>query len=310
MTTEKSETAPVTNPRLMQKADEWFNKEISYAKELGTVGFMARSMVMATMPHSKPTTESFLRENGFYSLAMTAHPKIGLPYGAIPRLLMAWMTTEAVRTQERELILGDSLSDFMRVLGLLPTGGRWGTISRLKEQMRRLFSCSISCVYDEAKKDTEEFSVFNITPVEKAHLLWSPKAPEQATLWKSNILLSQSFFEEITRSSVVFRLEALKHLKASSMAVDLYLWSTYRNSYIKRKTLIPWEGLQMQFGAGYPMTAQGKRDFKKRFIEALKRVAVVYPEVRKFELQQDHLLFVPGFSDIPKANVLNQSCQK
>ena len=113
--------------------------------------------------------------------------------------------------------------------------------------------------------------------------------------------MSQPFFEEITRSSIVFRLEALKHLKASSMAVDLYLWATYRNSYIRRNTLIPWEGLQMQFGAGYPMTSQGKRNFKKSFIEALNKVAVVYPEIHKFKVQQDHLLFVPGCPDIPKA---------
>jgi hypothetical protein len=43
----------------------------------------------------------------------------------VPRILLAWMTTEAVRTQSRELVLGDSLSRFMRSLDLVPTGGRW-----------------------------------------------------------------------------------------------------------------------------------------------------------------------------------------
>ena len=34
---------------------------------------------------------------------VTSHA--GLPYGTVPRLLLAWLTTEAVRTRERELIL-------------------------------------------------------------------------------------------------------------------------------------------------------------------------------------------------------------
>ena len=41
-----------------------------------------------------------------------------LPFGNIPRLLLAWVCTEAVRTQRRELVLGSSLSKFMRKLGM------------------------------------------------------------------------------------------------------------------------------------------------------------------------------------------------
>lgn len=74
---------------------------------------------------------------------MAAPPSVGLPYGSIPRLLLAWITTEAVRTKSRELVLGDHLSGFMRQLRIIPTGGRWGTIGRLRTQMERLFSTSI-----------------------------------------------------------------------------------------------------------------------------------------------------------------------
>jgi hypothetical protein len=30
---------------------------------------------------------------------MVAHPRVGLPYGSVPRLLMSWLTTEALRTK-------------------------------------------------------------------------------------------------------------------------------------------------------------------------------------------------------------------
>jgi hypothetical protein len=69
---------------------------------------------------------------------------IGIPYGTVPRLLLFWTTTEAVRTKSRKLELGSSLSAFMRELGLAPTGGRWGSIPRLHEQMNRLFRAKIS----------------------------------------------------------------------------------------------------------------------------------------------------------------------
>ncbi len=50
-----------------------------------------------------------------------APSSVGLPYGMVPRLLIAWVTTEAVRIRERELVLGESLSGFMSELdGLLP----------------------------------------------------------------------------------------------------------------------------------------------------------------------------------------------
>ena len=41
--------------------------------------------------------------------------KTKLPFGNLPRLLLAWVCTEAVRTQNRELALGKSpTSEFMR----------------------------------------------------------------------------------------------------------------------------------------------------------------------------------------------------
>ena len=69
-----------------------------------------------------------------------------LPYGNLPRLLLAWISTEAVRTQSRVLVLGDSLSEFMRELGIYSTSGR-GHI-RLRNQMRRLFQCHVQLIYE------------------------------------------------------------------------------------------------------------------------------------------------------------------
>ena len=49
---------------------------------------------------------------------------------------------QAVRTQKRELVLGKSLAEFMRTLGIYHnSGGRGGVQTRLLNQMDRLFPC-------------------------------------------------------------------------------------------------------------------------------------------------------------------------
>jgi hypothetical protein len=113
---------------------------------------MARALTMATMPHSKPEISEFQRRNGAFVLSMHAPSHVGLPYGSKPRLLIAFLTTEAVKSKNRDIVLGDSLSDFMRELGLMPTGGRWGSITSLKQQMTRLFSSTVSCVWETKDK--------------------------------------------------------------------------------------------------------------------------------------------------------------
>ena len=111
------------------------------------LGFMARLLVLCSLPRTNPGNRlQYKRANGPYSLIMTAVGKTKLPYGSLPRLLIAWICTEAVKTQSRELVLGRSLSEFMRALGLETIGG---VRTRLRNQMKRLFSAHVSLVYED-----------------------------------------------------------------------------------------------------------------------------------------------------------------
>ena len=70
-------------------------------------GFMARMMALCSLPRSNPGNRyRYVRRNGPYTLAMTAGVNNKLPYGNFPRLILAWICTEAVRTQSRVLVLG------------------------------------------------------------------------------------------------------------------------------------------------------------------------------------------------------------
>ena len=75
----------------------------------------------------------YKRVNGPFTLIMYSSGETKLPFGNFPRLILAWVSTEAVRTQSRELILGPSLTKFMKTLGVYSSGGNVHT----KEHPRR-----------------------------------------------------------------------------------------------------------------------------------------------------------------------------
>lgn len=294
---------PPSNNQLAKFSDlfsEYLSGEIEQARRAGEIGYMARAMVLATMPHRRTKDTAFVRTNGAFRLAIMADPETGLPFGTIPRLLLSFLTTEAVRTKSLEIMLGHNLSDFLQKLGTVPTGGRWGSITRVKTQAERLFSCSVSCRYDR----DGHVGIKNVTPVAEAHLWWDPKHPNQGSLWKSTVLLTEEFGREIMHHPVPYHISALRLLTSSPLAIDVYFWASYRNSYIKQPSHIPWQALQMQFGAGYSFTPQGKSEFKRAFLRALGKVAAVYPEVKKLRPEDSYLLFVPGHPHIPHAGSL------
>jgi hypothetical protein len=275
---------------LLKIAAESLALEVEEAEKAGTLGFMARALVQATMPHSKSEVPYFERRNGAFTLTIMAPPRIGLPYGSVPRILMAWVTTEATRTRTRELILGVSLSAFMRELGMVATGGRWGSITRLRNQAHRLFSSTISLDY----RDERRLAGQNFVIADRHMLWWDPRNPDQTELFNSSVMLSEPFFREIIDRPVPIDMRALKTLSRSPMQLDLYCWLTYRMSYLRKRTVIPWEALELQFGADYALT----RQFKFEFIKNLAHVLSVYPA--KVESSPGGLILRPSPTHVPR----------
>ena len=265
--------------------------EAEEAQQAGALGFMARAMVQATLPHKKVEGNEFERRNGAFTLSLMAPAKIGLPYGTVPRLLLAWLTTEAVKTQSRELELGDSLSGFMRELGLTPTGGARGDITRLKNQTTRLFSSTITAIYEGGDKT----AILNRSIADKAVLWWHAKHPEQAALWRSTVTLSEQFYAEVIEHPIPVDLRALKALKKSPLALDVYCWLTHRASYAKRPSTIPWQALAAQFGSDYARL----RDFRAAFLAELRKVATVYAGAQ-FEVTEAGLVLKPSLPHIAR----------
>jgi len=265
-------------------------------------GYIAKALVVASLPHSEKEDLVYERRNGNYVLRIKADPRYGMPHGVYPRKLLVWMTTEAVRTKSRVLNAGKNQAEFLRMLGIPRNGPR---IKDLRNQMKRLFSASISFECSTKNSDIG----LNMYPVEKYELYWG-KNLDESSMWESTITLSEAFFNELMKSPVVFFLEALKSLGKSLMGIDIYLWATYKNSYTTAPTMIKWEDIQAQFGADYPRDARGRANFKSKFKAALKKVQAIYPEARSISVQDKGVLFVPGEPHVPKTKELPSKGQK
>jgi hypothetical protein len=270
-------------------------------------GYIARMLVQACFPYRKIASNEFSRVANNFRLTIMSPSDVGLPFGVLPRLMFMWMTREALFKKSRSLELGHSLTDFMMQLNLPLTGGKTGTITRLRDQMKRMASSTLSVTYDNGRS----WSLRQVGMIEEAEFWWEEKSkgakPNQPGLWSSTILLSDPFFKEITNRPVPFDMRVVQVIRQqtqSPLALDIYLWLNYRLKYLNRPTEIPWVKLQLQFGANYADTRQGRHEFKREFLKQMEIVRLAFrkaaPSIRESETGQG-IKLLPGQSSVPDA---------
>ena len=240
---------------------------------------MARLLALCSLPRTNPGDQKeYIRRNGPYTLGMSAGINNKLPYGNLPRLLLAWVCTEAVRTQNRELILGRSLADFMRSVGVYDDGG--AVRRRLRNQMQRLFRSHVELVYE----DVHGSRFVNSAIADSGEFWWDAKQPDQPALWDSKIELGEKFFHEVITNPIPLDLNDLNVLKAvkrSPLGLDLYLWLTYRTFALKRPLRLTWPLLYRQFGVDPARAKNGRTvdDFRKDCLRELKKIQRAWPDL-------------------------------
>ena len=179
------------------------------------VGYVCRALVQATLPYKEPKGSppawgrtagkvSLVIQPGFYleprQIKVGTRTRIenvpvslGYPYGSIPRLLLAWIGREVTLHKKREIVLGQSLAQFMNELGMTTaTGGKNGSITRLRDQMRRTFSSKIA-ILDNPDQGAIDWKSDSFSLVDKTQIWWDESRrnpPGQSGLFESAIVLS------------------------------------------------------------------------------------------------------------------------
>ena len=274
------------------------NQLVEASEAEADLGFMGRTMALCSLPRSNPgNRKEYKRVNGPFTLYMVAGGGNKLPFGNLPRLILAWVSTEAVRTQSRELILGSSLSGFMREIGLDSSSGAGRR--RLRTQMDRLFHAQVEMIYeDQLGKQSVASRV-----ADRSRLWWSNSQPDQQTLWNSTIRLGEDLFNEIISHPVPLDMNTLKALKRSTLGLDLYLWLVYRTFPLRAPLRLSWPHLYRQFGAD-PAKADDKlivNAFRTDCLRELKKIKLAWPEL-KYSTAKGVLILLPSTPAIAPLN--------
>ncbi len=292
-----------------KKSAAWVDEMMALredAEEAGSIGFCSRIFTQLSLPYRDPGTSgaiTWVRQNGPMRLQLnplldiddSGQPVPAFPYGKYPRLILPWLSTQVVlREADLEsdgsltIELGDSMRDFLKLLDL-PYGGKSGRLMR--EQARRLFGADILFSEDRGRSllGDRRQRVYKI-PVSQAYeLWWDYDVPDQQALWGNNVRLSSAFVQSVLTAKIPTDMRALKLLseKGGPLAMDIYLWLSYRLFVARRPTLVPWEALQAQFGS----QTERPRRFKQSFTSKLILISLVYPEAVFKEVDKGLMIY-------------------
>lgn len=243
--------------------------------------FLHTVMCQVGLPRRRTDARTFERHSGHISILMEAGKLFDgrdfveqpLPYGTTPRLVMVHVSSEAIRTQQRQVEIGDSIRQFLTTLGMQTSGGARGGYTILRRQMEALAACRLTLgLFAEGRVVT-----LDAKPIKRFEA-WLQHDGSQRTLWPGMLELSEDFFNTLAEHAVPLDYRALAALKHSSLALDIYTWLAHRLCRVNTAAgvKLSWENLRDQFGQEYGTS----KDFKKEFRHALHQVAVVYPDAR------------------------------
>jgi len=261
------------------------------ALEAKQIAFVPRLMATTSLPVSKPQDNEFIRRNGNRSLTMLASREIGLPYGAMPRLALCAITTLSKQSQSNIISLGPSTAHFLNIMGKSSTGGRNGSLTYAREQLKRLLSCTIQVT----EISEHRWDMASLRVSQQASMLWQPTSPFH---WQSRLILTDEFYQHVQQYAIPIDLRVLHACGHYPLAMDIYCWLTYRYYSLKRPITISWGDLIIQFGNSYQRDAH----FKANFRNALERVKLFYPQAR-FIVDQFGVQLFPSPTHVPSRDI-------
>jgi hypothetical protein len=260
----------------------WAHEMMSLEND--TINYLHSGFAQAALPHREPKNplEPWVRRNGAYQLIIRPGilplkdkiVDIGVPYGTKARLIMIYFQTEAVRSQSQLVDLGPTMASWLRKMGLSTSGGPRGSYAPVREQALRIARCEFTMRFERGSAEARLADQRIVDGMD----LWRDDSDAEDLFrtggeWVRHVKLSEAFFEHLMEHSVPLSEEAIARLKHSSLALDLYVWLTYRLHALKREITVPWHALSDHFGS-----ESGHRVLAFRLKEVLKDVLAVYPE--------------------------------
>lgn len=269
------------------------------------VTFQHSIFCQTSLPYRNPGADvrEWKRKQGSASLLIEAGQavspetgewvKIGLPWGPKARLILMHLNAEAIRLQSPQIDVGDSLTAFVKRIGIDPKGRN---LNLIREQVTALSSATIRLGFADGSHAKQINAV-----VVDGFELWLPKDERQRVLWPSYVELNNRYFESLLAHAVPLDEKAVSALAHSGMALDLYAWLAQRLHRIPKphRQFIPWTAVQDHFGPEYNRI----RKFREKFLEALRQVHSVY-RAAKIEVTDEGLFLYTSPPPVTKTSIV------
>jgi hypothetical protein len=265
-------------------SNEQYGRLLNFAAEIAAnppagedMAFTHAVLCQVGLPRAKVEGREFMRQSGMAWVNVQAGyldegrgPVLQpIPYGVMPRLGLAWVSTFAVRHKEREIPIGESAAEFLRLMGMDSQGARYST---LRQQMHALAAARLQLGF--------KGRTYNGQPVQQFDAWLGNRETQQRALWPGVMVLSEDYYCSLIDSAVPLDNRALMALKGSALALDVYAWLAHRLHRIEgRGVTLHWKAIREQFAQEY-MGKEADKDFKKKFLPALRKVLSVYPQAK------------------------------
>lgn len=210
------------------------------------LAFLPPVLCQLALPRSRQEAREFIRRSGNAWMLVQAghldegHGPVaqGIPYGAMARLVLSYLSTQAVRFKTREIKVGKNPSQFIELIGINGKDGR--RYAKLAEQLKALAVCRMQFGRDGV--------TINPAPPFRSFLHWG-----DGKSWPGMVELSEEYFQNLAQSAVPLDHQALLSLSGSSLSMDIYTWLATRLHQIegKKPVILYWKNLLDQFGQEY-----------------------------------------------------------
>ncbi len=250
------------------------------------IWFQYSSFCTHVLPHSK--TQNNVVETHYPGHTMAIECVHGVPYGSIPRLIILYINSIAVKYRTQQVSLGNSIKQFVETLGYTVNYKEGGTNDQVMSQLDKLFNTTF------VLKRTQDTTIGDKTVKEivkvRFNLFDGKVTWEEFTAgMKSNdaalLKLSDEYFKELLAHPVPLSMDALLKLKKSTLAMDLYAFISYRANS-NRLVAAKITQLQHQFG-----NSDETWRFKQALQRAYKKVKEVWPECSA--ILKNEVLLIP-----------------
>jgi hypothetical protein len=189
-----------------------------------------------------------------------------LPYGAMPRLILAHINTEAVQRRTRFIDLEGSAARFMEKIGVRNNGTDFHTFKR---QMKAVSAAEFVLGYTDELGRAATMAARAV----KTFKGWTTTDERQGHLWPAELELSADYYDDLLRHAVPFDARAAAALKHSAMALDAYFFLSKRLYTLERPVRVAYAHFHEQFGQEY----KSVKDFSREWRKAIVTAKFVYP---------------------------------